>query len=183
MRFVLATLTFFLTLSSVFSWDPGPAPGVKIKNFILYLLVMGLVFSYASGRKFKIQLPAMNVAFVVLIGYSILTYLAIILFIDYPRYDALTSAFDLKNRGVDYMLFFLVFFYGVKSEKDAVFVLKCLLLSWIVSHAVAVLDAIGVMQLGDIAAMGECRVRSASRINTVHSSRSLCQQLLQWPSR
>lgn len=161
MRFLLATLTFFLTLSSVFSWDPGPAPGVKIKNFILYLLVMGLVFSYASGRKFRIQLPAMNVAFVVLIGYSILTYLAIVLFIDYPRYDALTSAFDLKNRAVDYMLFFLVFFYGVKSEKDAVFVLKCLLLSWIVSHAVAVLDAVGIMQLGDIERRSDGRVQGA----------------------
>jgi len=161
MRYVLATLTFFLTLSSVFQWDPGPAPGVKIKNFILYLLVMGLVFSYSMGRKFKIQLPAMNVAFIVLIGYSILTYLAIVLFIDYPRYDALTSAFDLKNRGVDYMLFFLVFFYGTKTEKDAVFVLKCLLLSWIVSHAVAVLDALGVMQLGDIERRGDGRVQGA----------------------
>ena len=161
MRFVLATLTFFLTLSSVFEWDPGPAPGVKIKNFILYLLMMGLVLSYATGRKFKIQLPAMNVAFIVLIGYSILSYLAIILFIDYPRYDALTSAFDLKNRGVDYMLFFLVFFYGVKSEKDAVFVLKCLLLSWIVSHAVAVLDAMGFVQIGDIERRGDGRVQGA----------------------
>lgn len=161
MRFVLATLTFFLTLSSVFEWDPGPAPGVKIKNFILYLLMMGLVLSYANGRKIKIQLPSMNVAFIVLIGYSILTYLAIILFIDYPRYDALTSAFDLKNRGVDYMLFFLVFFYGSKSEKDAVFVLKCLLLSWIVSHAVAVLDAMGFVQIGDIERRGDGRVQGA----------------------
>lgn len=161
MRWVLALLTFFLTLSSVFNWDPGPAPGVKIKNFILYLLVMGLVFSYSMGRKFKIQLPAMNVAFVVLIGYSILTYLAIVLFIDYPRYDMLTSAFDLKNRAVDYMLFFLVFFYGVRSEKDAVFVLKCLLLSWIVSHAVAVLDATGVVQLGDIEQRSDGRVQGA----------------------
>ncbi|MET0532792.1 MAG: O-antigen ligase family protein [Steroidobacter sp.] len=161
MRFLLAALTFFLTLSSVFNWDPGPAPGVKIKNFILYMLVMGLVFSYASGRRFKIQLPSMNVAFIVLIGYSILTYLAIILFIDYPRYDALTSAFDLKNRAVDYMLFFLVFLYGTKSEKDAVFVLKCLLLSWIVSHAVAVLDALGVMQLGDIERRSDGRVQGA----------------------
>lgn len=161
MRFLLAILTLFLTLSSVFSWDPGPAPGVKIKNFLLYLLVMGLVFSYAMGRKFKIQLPAMNVAFMVLIGYSILTYLAIVLFIDYPRYDALRSAFDLKNRAVDYMLFFLVFFYGVRNEKDATFVLKCLLLSWIVSHAVAVLDAMGYVQIGDIERRGDGRVQGA----------------------
>jgi O-antigen ligase len=161
MRYLLAALTLFLTLSSVFNWDPGPAPGVKIKNFILYLLAMGLLFSFAVGRRFRIQMPAMNVAFVVLIGYSILTYLAIILFIDYPRYDALISAFDLKNRGVDYMVFFLVFFYGARSEKDAVFVLQCLLLSWVVSHAVAVLDAMGVMQLGDIERRGDGRVQGA----------------------
>lgn len=161
MRFLLATLTVFLTLSSVFSWDPGPAPGVKIKNFILYLLVMGLVLSYASGRKFKIQLPALNVTFIVLIGYCILTYLAIVLFIEYPRYNVLTSAFDLKNRAVDYMLFFLVFFYGVRSEKDATFLLKCLLLSWIVSHAVAVLDALGHLHIGDIERRGDGRVQGA----------------------
>lgn len=161
MRFLLAALTLFLTLSSVFDWDPGPAPGVKIKNFLLYLLVMGLVFSYAVGHRFRIQLPAMNVAFVVLIGYSILTYLAIVLFIDYPRYDALHSAFDLKNRAVDYMLFFLVFFYGVRSERDATFVLKCLLVSWIVSHAVAVLDALGYVQIGDIERRGDGRVQGA----------------------
>ncbi len=161
MRYVLATLTLFLTLSSVFSWDPGPAPGVKIKNFLLYLLLMGLVLSYANGRKFKIQLPEMNVAFIVLISYSILTYLAIVLFIDYPRYDMLTSAFDLKNRGVDYMMFFLAFFYGVRSEKDATFVLKCLLLSWVVSHAVAVLDAFGYVHIGDIERRSDGRVQGA----------------------
>lgn len=161
MRYVLATLTLFLTLSSVFNWDPGPAPGVKIKNFLLYMLVMGLVFSYANGHKFKIQLPSMNVAFIVLIGYSIFTYLAIVLFIDYPRYDMLTSAFDLKNRAVDYMLFFLVFFYGTRTEKDATFVLKCLLLSWVVSHFVAVLDAFGYVQIGDIERRGDGRVQGA----------------------
>ncbi|WP_129644208.1 O-antigen ligase family protein [Peristeroidobacter agariperforans] len=161
MRYVLAALTLFLTLSSVFNWDPGPAPGVKIKNFLLYMLVMGLVFSYANGHKFKIQLPAMNVAFIALVGYSIFTYLAIVLFIDYPRYDMLTSAFDLKNRAVDYMLFFLVFFYGTRTEKDATFVLKCLLLSWVVSHFVAVLDAFGYVQIGDIERRGDGRVQGA----------------------
>lgn len=161
MPYVLAALTFFLTLSSVFSWDPGPAPGVKIKNFLLYLLIMSLVLSYANGRKFKIQLPSMNVAFIVLIGYSILTYLAIVLFIDYPRYDMLTSAFDLKNRGVDYLLFFLAFFYGTRSEKEAKFVLTCLLLSWVVSHFVAVLDAFGYVHIGDIERRSDGRVQGA----------------------
>jgi len=161
MPYVLAALTLFLTLSSVFNWDPGPAPGVKIKNFLLYMLIMGLVFSYANGHKFKIQLQSMNVAFIVLIGYSIFTYLAIVLFIDYPRYNMLTSAFDLKNRGVDYLLFFLAFFYGTRSEKDAKLVLTCLLLSWVISHLVAVLDAFGYVHIGDIERRGDGRVQGA----------------------
>ncbi len=161
MRLLLALLTFFLMLSSVFDWDPGPAPGVKIKNFILYLLAMGLAFKFATGRGFKVQLPAMQWAFVAYIGYAILTYVVIVLFIDYPRYNVLTSAFDLKNRAVDYMLFFLVFFYGTRSREDALFVLKCLLASWILSHAVAVLDATGLMQLGDIERRSDGRVQGA----------------------
>src|SRR5262249_30695455 len=68
---------------------------------------------------------------------------------------------DLKNRGVDYLLFFLAFFYGTRSEKDATFVLKCLLLSWVVSHAVAVMDAFGYVHIGDIERRGDGRVQGA----------------------
>ena len=32
MRFLLIALIGFLTLSGVFNFDPGPMPGVKIKN-------------------------------------------------------------------------------------------------------------------------------------------------------
>ena len=32
MRFLLITLVLFLTASAVFGFDPGPMPGVKIKN-------------------------------------------------------------------------------------------------------------------------------------------------------
>jgi O-antigen ligase len=161
MRFLLVALIGFLTLSSVFGWDPGPAPGVKIKNAILYLLATGLLFQLAVDRKFVLQLPAMSVSFAVLIAYAILSYLAIVLVIDYPHYNVLKNAFDLKNYAVDQMLFFLVFFYGVRSQKDAKFVLQFLLLSWVLSHAIAVLDASGFVQIGDIERREDGRVQGA----------------------
>jgi len=159
MRFLLVALIGFLTLSSVFDWDPGPAPGVKIKNAILYLLATGLLFRMAVDRKFVLQLPAMTTSFAVLIGWSILSYLAIVLVIDYPHYDVLKNAFDLKNLAVDQLLFFLVFFYGVRSPKDAMFVLHCLLLSWVLSHLIAVLDATGFVQIGDLERRDDGRVQ------------------------
>ena len=38
MRFFLIALIGFLTLSAVFNFDPGPMPGIKIKNALLYAI-------------------------------------------------------------------------------------------------------------------------------------------------
>lgn len=159
MRWLLTLLIAFLTLSSVFAWDPGPAPGVNIKNAILYLLAMGLFARTAMQRRFDLQLRGIHIAFVILIGYAIFSYLAIVLFIDYPRYNELRAAFDLKNRAVDQMLFFLVFFYGTQSRQDAMGLIKALIAAWILSHAVAILDAAGVVQFGDIERRDDGRVQ------------------------
>lgn len=158
MRFLLLALIATLMMSSIFDWDPGPAPGVKLKNAILYLLVLGLVLRFSLDRRFKIQLPAIQIVFGVLVGYAILSYLVVVLVVQYPRYNVVGNALLLKNV-VDQMFFFLVFFYGLRSEADAMPVLKCLLAVFALSHVVSVLDAQGVMQLGDIEQREDGRVQ------------------------
>lgn len=161
MRILLIVLVVFLTLSAVFGFDPGPAPGVKIKNAILYLLVLALTFRLTMDRSFRVQLPAMPVLFGTQIAYALLTYVAIVLVLDYWNYDALRNGFNLKNSLVDQALFFLVFFYGLRSNADALTVLKILLISWALSHAFAVLDALGLVQIGDIEMRHDGRVQGA----------------------
>lgn len=161
MRLLMVVLIAFLTLSSVFSWDPGPAPGINLKNAILYLLATGLLFKFTVDRKFVLQLPGISMSFAVLIAWSIVSYLAIVLVVDYPHYSVLKNAFALKNQALDQLLFFLVFFYGVRSQKDAALVLQCLLLSWVLSHAIAVLDASGLIHIGDIEQREDGRVQGA----------------------
>jgi O-antigen ligase len=56
----------------------------------------------------------------------------------------------LKNQLIDYMLLFLVFFYGLRSTEDAIVVLRVLLICLALSHIVAVLDALGYVQIGDM---------------------------------
>lgn len=158
MRFLLIALIGFLTLSAVFNFDPGPMPGVKIKNALLYAVIVGL-FLRMTFQRYRIQLPAMLTLWGVLVGYSILTYAAIVLVIDYPRYDWLQSGLYLKNALIDYMLLFLVFFYGLRSTDDAIVVLKVLLLCFALSHVVAVLDALGFVRIGDIEMRGDGRVQ------------------------
>ena len=161
MRYLLIALVLFLTLSAVFGFDPGPLPGVKIKNGLLYLIVLGLMLRMTLDRSYRIQLPGVQIIFGIMIGYALLTYAAIVMVIEYPRYNALFAAFQLKNQLVDYMLFFLVFFYGLRSNEDALTVLKVLLAAWAVSHIMAVLDATGVFHIGDIEQREDGRVQGA----------------------
>ncbi len=159
MRLLLILLTMFLTLSSVFAWDPGPAPGVNIKNALLYMLTLSLVARFALLRRFQLQLPAITIAFIVWISYCIVTYVAIVLYIHYPHYNYLRHGFDLKNRMVDQMLFFLVFFYGAQSREDAIALMKVVLAAWVISHASAILDAAGIVHFGDIERRSDGRVQ------------------------
>jgi O-antigen ligase len=161
MRLLLISLVLFLTASAVFGFDPGPLPGVKIKNALLYLIVLGLMLRMTLDRNFRVQLPGVPILFGILIGYALLTYMAIVLAIDYPRYQVLQAGFILKNSLVDQMLFFLVFFYGLRSNEDTLTVLKVLLTAWAVSHIMAVLDATGVFHLGDIEQRSDGRVQGA----------------------
>lgn len=161
MRILSVALIVFLTMSTVFDWDPGPMPGLSVKNALLYLLATALLFQYAVERRFVLQLPAITWLFVALIGYAVLSYVAVVMAIQYPRYEVLYNAFALKNRHVDQLIFFLVFFYGMRASKDAQFTLKCLLIAWAVSHAVALLDAVGLMQVGDIERREDGRVQGA----------------------
>lgn len=161
MRFLLIALVLFLTASAVFGFDPGPLPGIKIKNGLLYLIVLALMLRATLDRSYRIQLPGVPILFGIMIGYALLTYAAIVMVIDYPRYNALFTGFQLKNQLFDHVLFFLVFFYGLRSNEDAMTVLKVLLAAWAVSHIMAVLDATGVVHVGDIEQRGDGRVQGA----------------------
>lgn len=159
MRVLLMCLVAFMTLSQAFDFDPGPAPGLKIRNALVYLLLLGVLVRITSDRSFRIQAPAIPAVFVVLIGYAIMTYVAILLVIDYPHYDAIFAGMSLKTALIDQLLLFLVFFYGCRSDEDAMLVLKVLLAFWALAHVVAVLDALGVVQIGDINLRRDGRVQ------------------------
>jgi O-antigen ligase len=159
MRFLLIALVGFLTLSTVFDFDPGPAPGLKIKNALLYMIVMALLLRMTIDRSYRVQLPAIPMVFGVLIGYATLSYAAIWLVAPIAHYDFIRHGMYLKNSLVDQLLFFLVFFYGLRSDDDAVTLAKALLAACALSHAMAVLDALGIAHIGDIEQRWDGRVQ------------------------
>jgi O-Antigen ligase len=158
MRLLLIALIAFMTLSSTFAWDPGPMPGMTIKNALLYMMMVALVLRASMDRSFRLQLAAIPVTFSVLIAYAIFSYLAVVLVIQYPNYNIIKQGMNLKGM-VDQLAFFLVFFYGLRNDKDALFILKILLFAWALSHVVAVLDAIGIVHIGDVEQREDGRVQ------------------------
>jgi O-antigen ligase len=147
-----------MTLSSVFNLDPGLAPGLSAKNAILYLLALGIVARIAMDRGFKFELRGLHVVFGLLIFYAIASYAMVVMVIDYPHYDAWDGALTLKTL-IDQLLIFAVFFYVLRTTSDAAVVLKWLAASFAISHVMAILGAIGLVQIGGIELRSDGRVQ------------------------
>jgi O-antigen ligase len=150
MRFLLIALIGSLMLAVALGIDPGPAPGLNIKNALLYMIMLLLLVRVTLDRRYRIQMPSIPLVFLALIGYAVLTYVFIVLVLHYPRYDMIRNGIFLKNSLFDQMMFFLVFFYGLRSDEEAVQVLKIVLTCWAVTHVAAVLSALGIVQFGRI---------------------------------
>jgi O-antigen ligase len=150
MRFLLIALVGSLMLAVALGIDPGPVPGLNIKNALLYLIMLMLLVRVTLDRRYRIQMPSIPLVFIALIGYAVLMYAIVVLVIHYPRYDVIRNGIFLKNSLFDQMMFFLVFFYGLRTDEEAVQVLKIVLTCWAVTHVAAVLSALGIVQFGRI---------------------------------
>lgn len=159
MKFMLIALIGFLMLAVALGIDPGPLPGLNLKNALLYVIMLVLLLRVTLDRRYRIQMPSIPMVFIVLIIYAMAMYAMVVMVIHYPGYDWLRNGILLKNTLVDQMMFFLVFFYGLRSDEEAVQVLKIVLACWAVTHIAAVLSALGIMEIGRIEPDGDGRVQ------------------------
>jgi O-antigen ligase len=148
MRYLLAGLLLFLMAAEVFSWDVSMGPGLSIKNAVLYLIAMFLIFRIAVSRGERLDAGPIHLGFVILIAYALVTWLTAGLIIEYPGYDLIASGIRLKSELIDHFIFFLVFYYGVTSRRDALTVLQGLLVAALFANLMTVADTLGYIDLG-----------------------------------
>src|SRR5579871_6569561 len=96
MRYLLALLMCFLTAADMFGWTQSIAPGLSIKNALIYLILLGLAGRFVVRGGLRLELPQVHLWFAVLIGYAILTWLAAGIILQYKSYTLLASGIDLK---------------------------------------------------------------------------------------
>lgn len=161
MRTALTAMLAFLCASDIFSWNVSLGPGLSSKNALVYLLTMFLIYKYAVQGTFVLQQRAIIACFAVLIGYAIVTTLVAGSIVDYPRYELLQSLISIKSRLIDQAVFFLVFFYAFHESKNALALIRALLLAVTLANVVSVLDAFGVLQITELEDRADGRLRGA----------------------
>jgi O-antigen ligase len=148
MRWLFILLIGTLAASDILAKDMSLGPGMSVKNAILYVIALALFFRLALSGQFRMRLPAIHAAFVVWIGYSVLTWIACALLIHYPGYEPKQALINLKAELIDPALFFLTVFYGLQDEIDYKALLKMLALSLGLASLVTLTDVMGLTSLG-----------------------------------
>ena len=148
MRWMFVLLVTLLIASDFLGHNPGLGPGLSVKNAMLYVIAMALMFRMALSGNFKLRLPGLHMAWGMWIGYAILTFFTAWLVIHYRSYDAVQSAIALKSDIIDSAIFCFVIFHGVQDERDFRTVMTALMAAIGISSVLTLTDMVGLTGLG-----------------------------------
>jgi len=148
-KWLLITMVMTLMVVFIFGLPPNfGLVGFSLKNLVLYLVSISLIVRNVVDRRGFLDLGGIQVAFMLLVGYGIVTYLVRSFVLPFPHYDVVQSGITLKTNLIEHVMFFLVFFYGAKDADDAWQVLRSLLVVVVVANVVTLIDTSGVASIG-----------------------------------
>jgi O-antigen ligase len=151
-RYLLLILFVGTMGSRVLGLDLGLAPGISIKNAMLYATFSAIAFESAIARNRNVELLSVFLPYALLILYALLTWLFILLFLENPYYLPRPTLIRLKIKLVDQFLMLLVFFYGVVNWRQALWLLKALVWVMILGCLITIVDTFNIPDLGIITA-------------------------------
>jgi O-antigen ligase len=148
MRLLYVLLIVVLAASDILQTGMSVGPGLSVKNALLYPIALGLLFRMALTGRFRMRLPAVNVAFILWVTYAIITWVACITVIHYPGYDAKTMGIELKSVLIDSALFFFTYFYGAETDTDFFLLTRTLAFCIGIANILTLADVAGIVNLG-----------------------------------
>jgi len=148
MRYVLALLFILLMAGDVFGWNQSLAPGLSVKNAMIYIAGLMLATRLVFSRTTHLEFPRILIWMGVLVGYAMFTWLAVGFVIHYKSYKIIAAGIDLKAMLIDYFVVFALCFFGIQTIADVKFVIKALLIGLTCANAIAIGDIAGLFQIG-----------------------------------
>ena len=153
-RHLLVLLFAVLLLSEMFGWKLGLSQGFSVKNAFLYgFLLLTLVQSAVQGGPRDPLLIKVHLPFISLIIVAGISWVFTDLRTSMPHYSSEDRLITVKSMLADFYLFFLVYYFGVRSLQDAIALAKAILALILVSNIVTVIDVYNIPDLGIIKQM------------------------------
>jgi O-antigen ligase len=150
MAVMLSIFMGYLITVQALALDVGLGPGLSLKNAILYVFLLFIMMRYAVQRDFRLELGGIFGSFALLLGYAIVSTVVVVVFLQYPGYKIFTAMTQFKGLPFDFLAFFTVFFYGLKTRRDVNIVLTTILFVAVITNIVSGLDAVGIVPLATI---------------------------------
>ena len=150
MRWVLMLIVFATTIADALQLEFSLAPGLSLKNLLLYAAAGVLILRAIVVRDLRLQYPAMQGAFTVLVLYAIVSWVALSFVLQVPGYEVVANAITLKSNFVDYLVFFLVFFYGARNSREALQVVFVLMAAVALANLLTVTNVAGLTAIGEV---------------------------------
>lgn len=150
-KFLLVSLFAILLSDIMLGLGLTLAPGLSLKNAMLYILFVALVLEFAVGHRDPLQETwPLHIHWFLLVTYATFTWLVIVLLGVHRGYDGLQGFITLKGQLVDLFLFLLVYLYGPKDEAATLSLLRWLIAVLIVVNIITMIDVFNVPNLGII---------------------------------
>lgn len=148
MRYLLAIFFFLIYAGDDVGLAMSLAPGLSFKNLLLYLVFTSIAISAAVTRNRKLEMTGVLVMFPLLILYALVTWVTLTFITQNPEYQVKGAFISLKNGLGDQFLTLLIFFYGLLTLKDAMWVLRAILWIVLLGNVVTVVDTMNIPNLG-----------------------------------
>ena len=127
------------------------APGLSLKNAMLYILFSALVLEFLLGDRDSLrEIWPLHAGWALLVFYAFFTWLTIVLLGLHRGYDAVGSFIPLKSQLADLFLFLLVYLYGPKDTQSSIKVLRVLVALMVFVNVVTIIDFLNIPDLGII---------------------------------
>jgi O-antigen ligase len=148
MRWLIVLLIWVLVLGDILGMGMSLAPGLSIKNLLLYWILFAMLARMIVTGEWRFELMPVQVAFALFIGYAILSFFIAGVMVRYVRYDIVQSGIALKAQLIDPALFFFATFYALRTRVDAMTALKGLALALAAANFFTITDVIGLTHFG-----------------------------------
>jgi len=147
--FLLIAMYSVLMASEMFGWKLGFGTGLSIKNGFLYVLLLGIALELLIHRRpgDALTIPV-NGFFLALIAYALASWLITDREYQFAGYTHGERFISLKGLLIDHYLFFAVYFYGTRTQKEAVRVTIFVLILFVIGNLITLMDAYDMPDLG-----------------------------------